>query len=355
MNWVEGLKYPNDPREGDEAVETPALVKSVDQLGGFSELVPYALSSPDQQDAGSCLYMSLTGIAEWWLARLHPQISRAPDGPIDLSERYLMNLAGFEEADNGVKNWKTDSVYLFNKSPGGVLNSEYRFTKAWVKSANSGFERAPANAPGAEYTTSVNWIDESSNVAKDYVALPRFEREVLYADPASNQWNVGLLDQHMIDRVKQKLQERKAPVHVIYNHFGYWHAVFIVGFDDAADNGHCAFVERFRSYMKEQPLKLREQARETNDASERSSLEARALKFDETSRKLETAYARQGGCHPKGVFYVRDSIYSDPSEPLYDYDPSQKGEETPYSKRIILREYDWLRYMANHVTQIYVL
>src|SRR4051812_43128067 len=34
------------------------------KLGGFNELIPYVLASPDQEDAGSCLYMAITGLAE---------------------------------------------------------------------------------------------------------------------------------------------------------------------------------------------------------------------------------------------------------------------------------------------------
>ena len=88
-------------------------------LGGFDKLVPFVLPSPNQEGAGSCLYMATTGVAEWWLARLNPTLSRAPDGPLDLSERHLMNLAGGrgnEQEDKAdLPNWRTDSIYLFNQ------------------------------------------------------------------------------------------------------------------------------------------------------------------------------------------------------------------------------------------------
>ncbi len=355
---VSGLKYPNSKGEGRGPVWSDAtILRRVQDHTGFTDLLEYVLPSPDQEEAGSCLYMSLTGIAEWWLARLNPRLSRGPDGPVDLSERFLMNLAGIHEAGNGVANWKTDSMFLYNNARRGVLNSAYRFTKGWFLRTPSGaYLRAEAGAEGATYDTTYNWIDELSTITGGLtggnVPLPRFERTTLFSDPESNQWNVGVAPKDVTDMVMRALTENRAPVHVIYNHMGYWHAVFIIGFDSNRDSEGCRFVERFRSFTKSEPKKLREQAARETDAKERQRLLGRATKLEDTSRKIETAYRDGGGCHPKGMFYVRDSIYSDPSEPLYDYDPSRQGDEAHYSKRIILREFDWLRYMANHVVQI---
>lgn len=347
-----GHKWPNSPDEGIDPV--PAYAESVDSYTGFTDLIPYALAAPDQQDAGSCLYMSLTGIAEWWLARLNPGASRAHDGPLDLSERYLMNLAGIEERDNGVKNWKTDSVYLFNKKGGSVLNKNYRFTMGWhVTDSKGNVVAATAKTKGAQYSTSYNWIDASQSVQNGFVSLPKFERDIVFADPDSDQWNVAVMPDTIVDTVKSRLQTRRAPVQVIYNHFGYWHAVNILGFDDSMDTNGCQFVTKFESYMPGEAQKYRDAAEKSTSATERDSLLKKAAKFERIGKKFSDAYHAGGGCNARGMFYVRDSIYPDQNLP-YDYDLRHAGTEGYYSKTIVVHEYAWLKYMANHVTQIYV-
>lgn len=356
LETISGLKSPNDPSEGSAPIETDAWAptKETTSYPGFSDLIPYVLRSPNQLDAGSCLYMSLTGIVEFWLAKLHPTLSRDPEGPLDLSERYFMNIAGLEEANNGVKNWKTDSIEILNHAGGLPKNSKYRFTKGWSQKNSAGdYVRTAPNAIGAAYSTAVNWVNESRVVPGEaLVPLPKFKRDVLFADPASDPWNVGVMPEDIIDRIKSALRGNEAPVHVIYNHYGYWHAVDIVGFDDDADTLGCSFVGKFMTEMRKKPDALRAQADRTKDPKERDRLLASATRAENVSRKVDIAFSSGGGCHPKGMFYVRDSIYTDPNAPKYDYDPSKTGEESPYSKRIVLHEYDWVRYMANHATQI---
>ncbi len=358
MRAVSGLKFPNNFLEGDVPVETTAWSLEGDPVSypGFSELVPYMLRSPHQEEAGSCLYMSLTGIAEFWLSRMNPAASRAPDGELDLSERYLMNVAGLEEANNGVANWKTDSVYLFNHVRQVPRNLDYRFTKGWVKRNSTGdYVKAQPLTKGAEYNTKYNWINESTLADPlSYVALPRFQRDILFADPASDQWNVGVMPNDIVERIKSALLLRQAPVHVIYNHYGYWHAVSVVGFDENADTKGCNFVTKFMAHTEQRYKDLRAQASRTTDPSERTRLLALATKTERTSQKINRAYADGGGCQQKGMFYVRDSLYSEVGGPVYDYDLGVSGEELPYSRRIVLHEFDWLRYMANHATQIYL-
>ena len=92
------------PAQATPTSYTPEIVRNIDELQGFNELVPYVLPSPQQEDAGSCLYMSLTGIAEWWLARLNPAVSRRPNGPLDLSERHLINISENKKYQKNVQN-----------------------------------------------------------------------------------------------------------------------------------------------------------------------------------------------------------------------------------------------------------
>lgn len=354
---VWGAKFPNSPDEGVDPVITSVMapMASNKKLGGFDELVPYVMPSPNQEDAGSCLYMSLTGLAEWWMARLNPAMSRVPGGPLDFSERYMMNMAGLDEATLPVKNWKTDSMLVFNETGQTVHNDVYRFTKGWYKSNEKGdYVQGQVDGVDSEYGAPYNWIHELDQIQSGYISLPKFERDVLFADPESNQWNVGIAPTDLVDRIKQVLRERKAPVHVLYNHYGYWHAVNIIGFNDQMDSQGCSFVEGMRDYMAQQPSKLRQRAAGAKDPKEKERLLKLAEKWDKTSQRLEDSYRAQGGCHPKGMFYVRDSLYEDPMGPMYDYDPSRVGEEAPYTKPIIFHEYDWVRYLVNHATQIYV-
>lgn len=351
---ISGLKYPNSAEEGDAPVEAEAWVLPPGQPTGFTELIPYFLRAPNQLSAGSCLYMSLTGIAEFWIAKQNAKLARTPDGPVDLSERYVMNVAGRGENRAGVANWKTDTIFVLNNAGGVALNSGYRFTKGWTKKDAQGDYAAAPSGTGS-YSASYNWIDQHKNAdPRSLVSLPKFDRQVLYADPKGDQWNVGVMPNDIVERIKTAMRTRKAPVHVIYNHFGYWHAVAIAGFDDDLPTRNCAFVSRFRAWGHDKPRDLRAQAANTKDSKKRASLIAQAVRIENISRKVDTAYAAGGGCHPKGMFYVRDSIYADGSGPQYDYDLRQHGDEAPYTKTMVMHEYDWVRYMANHATVIYL-
>lgn len=359
LKKINGLKFPNSAMEGRAPVGASAWALDLplgQQAPGFSELLPYALLAPDQEEAGSCLYMTMTGIAEWWLARNNPQLSRAPDGPIDLSERFTMNLAGQDEETPGLEEWKTDSIYLLNRAKTALRNRDYRFTKGWYRT-NAAGDYVPAKPTdrGAEYDAGYNWIDEMKKVshAAERVRLPIFEREVLFADPEDNQWNVGVMPDGIVEKIKQRLQERKAPVYVIYNHFGYWHAAIILGYDDEASTKNCSFVREFIDYMRKRPEELRAEAAKETDPAEKRRLLAAARRAEQAYQDIQQPFQR-GGCQAKGMFYVRDSIYGDASEPVYDYDLSRKGDEAPYSKRIVMHEYEWVKYMANHAVQIYI-
>ncbi|MBF0442641.1 MAG: hypothetical protein HQK54_12110 [Oligoflexales bacterium] len=325
--------------------------------GGFNDMLPYILPSPNQLDAGSCLYMANTGIAEWWLSNLHPGTSRTPNGDIDLSERYLMGVAGYEEDKSAVPNWRTDTIFLFNGSGYSLKNSVYPFTMGWyVRDDDGTFKVAKEGESGALYDTSFNWINLIPEGGEGRVELPKFEREVIFADPEKNQWNVGITPLNIVETVKEALRVRKAPVLVIYNHNAYWHAVFLVGYNDFAENGNCQYTERFRVLIVERAGELQKSADEAKTTYEREYYSIRAERAFQASRKIEKAYAERGGCHgSKGVFYIRDSIYPDPKGQIYDYDPKRTGEEEPYTKKVVIKEYDWLEYFANHISQVKVV
>ncbi|MGZ3655117.1 MAG: hypothetical protein ACXVCS_06165 [Bdellovibrionota bacterium] len=250
LRHVLGVKFPSAASEGVSPVFTSALALSGEKdPGGFSELLPYALAAPDQDEANSCLYMSLNGIAEWWMAKLHPELSRDPDGPLHFSERYMMNYASTDESQKNVKDWLTDSIEIFNNAGGTVLNEDYRFTKGWFRDTSKGIVKSHEGTKGAEYGVQYNWIDESEQVASaPRIKLPRFKRDVIFAPEGASQWDTAVMPQDIADQIKEALLKNKAPVHVVYNHQGYWHATIILGFNDELDNQNCAFVEQYFTY-----------------------------------------------------------------------------------------------------------
>lgn len=336
----------------------PLTKNTIDHLGGFDELVPYVLPSPNQEDAGSCLYMAITGVAEWWLARLNPDIARTPDGVLDLSERYTMNLANaMDEDEVGLENWRTDTIYLFNQNHHQtVRNIDYRFTKGWYRGETYGDHLIPAtkDTPNAAYGTLFNWIDQRPEHPRNVVQLPEFERKVIFADPEKNQWNIGIAPDDIVERIKNILRIEKSPVLVIYNHNSWWHAVYVIGYNDEMDNGNCAYTENFRTRIEERAKELDQAAQNAIDPIVKNAYEIRAKRAHEAKGKIETAYATQGGCTSnKGVFYIRDSIYPDINGEIYHYDLSNPDADSVYTKKIVFKEYDWLRYFANHISVIY--
>lgn len=357
---VSGLKFPNSHIEGVAPVWSQAMAADVgaQKLPGFSELTNYILPSPDQEDAGTCYYMSLTGIAEWWLARENPNASRSSDGPLDLSERFFINHMSnqIDYIQSGVENWITDGAYLLNATQIGILNKDYRFAKGWyTENANGRVYPSWSGSPFAQYGTKFNWIDDSEKAAlANPIKLPRFERDVLFINSQNNLWSVGEAPSDIIDRVKSALLSRKAPIHLIYNHLGYWHAVVVLGFDDGADTENCEFIEYSRKYFKgfQEPgpyIPVQDLLLSNNPFQ----LHATA-RFESTWHALERAYRLGGGCNSNGIFYVRDSQYSDNSEENYIYDPSNHNSSKPYSLRLIKREYVWLKYLASSAVQIYL-
>lgn len=339
---VYSYKYPDTRTETGYPVLTPAEVPDFSKrelrgAGSFTDLIPYILPSPNQQDAGSCLYMATTGMAEWWKAKLAGNVQPKSESEFDLSERYLMNIAGDENTDL-IKNALTDTILAFNGNGSrAILNRDYPFTMGWMIESAKGYVKAPANAPNASYTTSYNWINELATIHAQPVSLPFFSRNIIFVDPAQDRWNVNVAPADIVNQVKTLLQKNKAPVTIIYNHYLYWHAVNIVGFDDNASTEGCKFTSGFPAYAREQA--------KTADPQ-------KALRWEKYAASVESATASEGGCKEKGVFYVRDSLYTDENGEVYDYDRTQTGDEENYTKKVIQREYQWLKRFSNHLYQI---
>ena len=332
----------------------PEVIADPKTLGGYNELVPFVLRSPHQEDSGTCLYMSLTGIAEWWLARLNPHASRAANGPLDLSERYLINASDNKNFSKNVKDWRTDSIEIFNATGKAALNSSYPFTKGWYKLDKAGdvFPAEP-QSKGSAYGVNINWFDQLASVQRGLISLPKFKREIIFADPEENEWNVGLNPRNIVQQVKDALRTNKAPIQVIYNHESVWHSVYVIGYDDNRTNRNCGFVESSMRYFGELVDEYTQGAANAGTEKERKRLQKKAAIQKENQKKLSDSYWSAGGCRGRGVFYVRNSEFYG-REGNYSYFTNSEKDARPYAPSILLYEYEWLEHLANHIVQITV-
>ncbi|MBN2358869.1 MAG: hypothetical protein JXR83_05405 [Deltaproteobacteria bacterium] len=271
-------------------------------------LDPFVLASPNQGDSGSCVFMAVTGAMEVLMNQHLAPEAIAYKGDSDLSERYLMNV-GNRVSGNSVRSSITDLVYYYREAGGSLLDRDYSYVYA----------------PDGQYLSAqINWTDQMPANWRDLlVATPGAERTMIYRTPRGDDgiWDVGLMNDDMLERIKYEIRTMHAPVIVVYNHYLYWHAVMIIGYDDNDTVGGCPFVGSSISYFDD------------NGASDYAN-------------KIRRQMEAQGGCRGSGVFYVRDSIYDGGSdEPMYNYG---SGYTDRYSDRVIMHEYEWVKYLGNH-------
>lgn len=292
-------------------------------------LIDYALASPNQFDAGSCLFMTTTGAMELLLHQHTGLEDVSYNGDTDLSERFLM--AAYQDVSSAqMRYWLTDTVYTYNHHGGSMLNRDYPFTAGYVRDTGSGLVPCDSDDSGAYYSCSYNWFDQRPDGWQALmVETPAVERTVAYTDPArssSSQWNVGLMDDEDVEKIKYMLRTRRAPVVVIYNHYLYWHADMIVGYDDTVETDGCPMVDSSMEYFDDEGA-------------------------SGYTQKIESHMDDIGDCTSQGIFYVRDSIYDGGSDELtYEY---SSGFSEKYSKRIIERTYNWVKYLGNHAYSIH--
>lgn len=334
-----------------DIIKPNALVESEITKGGFNELMKYVVPSPSQEDAGSCLYMSHTGVVEWWYNRLN---SLEGERKVNFAERYYMALKTRKENQDNIDNWRTDNIRRINKSSIFFDNKDYRFTKGHFKKVNGKRVVTDSKDEDASYGTSYNWIDLTQDISTDakVYKLPRFKREVLYADADKDQWAVAKAPSDIVERIKNALHKRNAPVLVIYNHKGFWHANYIFGYNDHADTNGCPFTSSFLPRMKEKRDGYLEKAAKTKSDTWRAKYLANAENVMKKGNAVQAKF-EEVGCAKKGVFYVRDSIFPNESMPKYDYDLAQEGEEDFLNAPLIAREFAWAQTTLNHAIQIY--
>lgn len=152
---------------------------------------------------------------------------------------------------------------------------------------------------------------------------------MIFVDPLRNEnslWNVALMNDDIVERIKWELRTKNAPVVVVYNHYLYWHADIVIGYDDDEPSRGCPMVDSSLDYFDEKGA--------TNYID-----------------KIEAHMAAEGGCSDQGIFYVRDSIYDGtPAEPEYTYTP---GFVERYSERVKKLSYNWVKYLANHAYTVH--
>ncbi len=294
------------------------------------ELIPYVFASPNQYDAGSCLFMATTGSMEILLNQSEDHDDLEYWGDTDLSERFLMNASDY--VDNDVVDWVlSDLIYAYGDLGGSMLDRDYPFQAGYIKDGVYGVTEASPTENGAYFSCYYSWLNHLPDDWQELlVDTPDAERTVVFIDPdkdSNSQWAVALGDEEVIEQIKYELRTKNAPVMVVYNHYLYWHADIIVGYDDSVEYG-CPMVNSSIQYFK------------NNGASSYANA-------------IEAHMDDHGGCRDKGIFYVRDSIYDGTDEePMYQYS-EQYGFEDRYSERIIERSYDWVKYLANHAYTVH--
>jgi hypothetical protein len=302
------------------------------ELRANTDLLDLVLASPNQYDAGSCLFMANTGAMEILLNQ-HTSLEAIDYlGETDLSERYLMNASDYlSYADMAYS--ITDLTYTYDAFGGSLLSRDYPFIADYLRETSSGsLVEAEPSDDGAFFTCYANWLDDlPSDWQQALTATPDVERSVIFLDPdldSSSIWNVGIMDWETIDRIKHELDTKQAPVILVYNHYLYWHANIIVGYDDSIDSGGCPMVESSLSYYNQQG-------------------------YSSYVSKINGRIDELGGCSQQGVFYVRDSIYSGGmTEQEYTYSEEYDFSDK-YSKRITQLSYNWAVFLGNHAYSVH--
>lgn len=285
------LAYPEEDSETREPVylaefELRDAQETSSQGSQHKNLLKYVIAAPNQENAGSCLYMANTGAMEILLNQAKEAdgqvIDTAIDGGSDLSEAHLMNLVRNSSFNTDIR-----PILTYNHTGhSGILNQSFPF-----------FNQGNGN------NARENWGRDIPSTTG--VSLPEVKLTPIFGGTSvsdDSKWDVAVMNDSHVEQVKAELRKDR-PVVAVYNHLGIWHVVVLVGYDDNA-TAHCDFVNSF---------------------VRRSSIRA------SHRNRVAAALDQNGGCRSQGVFYVRDSL--------------GLGERAAKYER---RTYDWFQYLGNH-------
>ncbi|CAN5359057.1 hypothetical protein BH10CYA1_BH10CYA1_33320 [soil metagenome] len=172
------------------------------------QLKGYMLPSPDQLGAGSCLYMSATGIAEYLINKSKGIVNPQVGGATDLSEQWTINLSKTVQLGNNY----TDAPELLAKA-GALPDSRMKF-RAYASSS---------------------WMNEQAIQGRGTEALPPFKKDVLFNGGGEGSQNAhGQMRPADLERIKKYLRQNESPVLFVYKPptANWWHANIITGYDD---------------------------------------------------------------------------------------------------------------------------
>lgn len=204
-----------------EAERTPVPFDAGATSRGGRLLIPgYWLPVPYQYDAGSCLFMTATGIAEWLYRRATGRV-------LDLSERYTISVYNLhkEALQRAIPDFRlyTDLPLVYKHVGHYVLDSSLKFTTTWV---------------GRKFSARVNWniVAETALPRSQTRVFERMRRDVLFsaATRSNPQLQYGIMQDADIEAIKQALRSRQSPVLLTYHPptASWWHANMIVGYDE---------------------------------------------------------------------------------------------------------------------------
>lgn len=186
------------------------------------QLKGYMLPAPDQLGAGSCLYMSATGIAEYLINKSKGIVNPQVGGATDLSEQWTINLSKTVQLGNNY----TDAPELLARA-GAIPDSRMKF-RAYASSS---------------------WMNEPAVGGRGTEALPPFKKDVLFNGGGEGSQNAhGQMRPADLERIKKYLRENQSPVLFVYKPptAGWWHANIITGYDDKTQS----FTVRDSSFGK---------------------------------------------------------------------------------------------------------
>lgn len=187
----------------------PTDPNSINEITDHSvQLKGYMLPSPDQLGAGSCLYMSATGIGEYLINKSKGIVNPQVGGATDLSEQWTINLSKTVQLGNNY----TDAPELLARA-GALPDSRMKF-KAYGSSS---------------------WMNEPGVGGRGTETLPPHHKDVLFNGGGEGSQNAyGQMRPADLERIKKYLREQQSPVLFVYKPptANWWHANIITGYND---------------------------------------------------------------------------------------------------------------------------